>query len=473
LACLILASAFPLDAAEPKAAMTAAIEQRADDYWTIARKIWEYAEPGYQETKSSALLAETLEKAGFDVKRGVAAIPTAFVATAGTGRPIIGILGEYDALPGLAQEAQPERLARPSNNGYGHACGHHLFGTASTAAGIVLAEQLKATGKSGTVRVYGCPAEEGGAAKTFMVRAGLFEDCDVVLHWHPSSRNAAGDASCLSRAAVKFRFKGTSAHAAGAPDQGRSSVDAVELTAHASELLREHTPDFTRIHHTITGGGGAPNVVPDFAEIYFYVRHPSSEVVKKLYPRLVKCAEGAAIATETKLEINYLGGTMEILPNETLAEVVQGQLKSLANLQYTPEETAFAVRIQETLAKPVALTKLNDVIDSGGEVTKGSTDVGDVSWVVPTAGFSTTCWVPGTPAHCWQAVAAGGTSLGRKGMLLAAKTLASSAWELIEHPDTIAAAKKELAARRAKRPYDSLLLPDQPPPLDYRNSPVP
>lgn len=472
-AILITFPAAALLSAEPKAAMTAAIDARADEYWTIARQIWEYAEPGYQETKSSALLADTLEKAGFEVKRGVAAIPTAFVATAGSGKPVIGILGEYDALPGLAQEAQPEQMPRPSVNGYGHGCGHHLFGTASTAAGIALAEQLKAAGKSGTIRVYGCPAEEGGAAKAFMVRAGLFNDCDVVLHWHPSSRNSAGDASCLSRAAVKFRFKGASAHAAGAPDQGRSSVDAVELTAHASELLREHTPDFTRIHHTITGGGGAPNVVPDFAEIYFYVRHPQSEVVKKLYPRLVKCAEGAAIATETKLEVNYLGGTMEILPSETLAQVVFNQLKSLTNLEYTPEETAFAVRIQETLIKPVALTKLNDVIDSSGDVNKGSTDVGDVSWVVPTAGFSTACWVPGTPGHCWQVVAAGGTSLGCKGMLLAAKTLAASAWELIEHPDTIAAAKQEHANRRANRPYDSLLLPDQSPPLDYRNSPVP
>lgn len=475
--CLLLALSYaiaaPLIAAEPEGTMTAAIDQRAEEYWSIARKIWEFAEPGYQETKSSALLAETLENAGFQVRRGVAAIPTAFVATAGSERPVIGILAEYDALPGLAQEAQPERLARPSANGYGHACGHHLFGTASTAAGITVAEQLKASGRSGTVRVYGCPAEEGGAAKAFMVRAGLFDDCDVVLHWHPSSRNSAGDASCLSRAAVKFRFKGTSAHAAGAPDQGRSSVDAVELTAHASELLREHTPDFTRIHHTITGGGGAPNVVPDFAEIYFYVRHPQSEVVKKLYPRLVKCAEGAAIATETKLEINYLGGTMEILPNETLAQVVLKQLRSLTDLKYTPDETAFALRIQETLAKPVSLDKLSDVIDSSGEVTKGSTDVGDVSWVVPTVGFSTACWVPGTPAHCWQAVAAGGTTFGRKGMLLAAKTLAVSTWELIEQPDTIAAAKKEHASRRANRPYDPLLLPNQPPPLDYRNSPMP
>lgn len=456
--------------AKPK--LKAAVDRRSEEWWTVARQIWDWAEPGYQETKSAALLADTLERAGFTLQRGVAEIPTAFIASYGSGRPIIGILGEYDALPGLAQEAVPDRQSRPGN-GYGHACGHHLFGTASAAAGVALAEQLKATPRSGTIRVYGCPAEEGGAAKTFMVRAGLFNDCDIVLHWHPSSRNAAGDASCLARMAVKFRFTGTSAHAAGAPEQGRSSVDAVELTAHASELLREHTPDFTRIHHTITAGGGAPNVVPDFAEIYYYIRHPQADVVRKLYPRLVKCAEGAAIATETKLETNYLGGTMELLPNQALADVIHANLTQLTDLKYTPEETEFALKIQATLAKPVPLDKLAAVVNSGGEVSKGSTDVGDVSWVVPTAGFSTACWVPGTPAHCWQAVAAGGSSLGRKGMILAAKTLATSAWDLLEQPDTIVAAKREHEERRSNRPYEPLLLPGQKPPLDYRNSPVP
>ncbi len=457
---------------DQKQKLTAAVDRQADEWWTVARQIWDWAEPGYQETKSAALLSDTLERAGFTLQRGVAEIPTAFIASYGSGRPIIGILGEYDALPGLAQDPVPDRQTRPGN-GYGHACGHHLFGTASAAAGVALAEQLKATSRSGTIRVYGCPAEEGGAAKTFMVRAGLFNDCDIVLHWHPSSRNAAGDASCLARMAVKFRFSGTSAHAAGAPEQGRSSVDAVELTAHASELLREHTPDFTRIHHTITAGGGAPNVVPDFGEIYYYIRHPQADVVRKLYPRLVKCAEGAAIATETKLETNYLGGTMEILPNQAVADVILANLKTLSDLKYTPEETEFALKIQATLAKPVALDKLNVVVNSGGEVSKGSTDVGDVSWVVPTAGFSTACWVPGTPAHCWQAVAAGGSSLGRKGMILAAKTLATSTWDLLEQPDTIIAAKREHEERRANRPYEPLLLPGQKPPLDYRNSPVP
>jgi aminobenzoyl-glutamate utilization protein B len=459
--------------ADDKADLAAAVEQRADESWAIARQIWEWAEPGYQETQSAKLLADTLERAGFRVERGVAEIPTAFTATIGAGSPVIGILGEYDALPGLSQQAVPEQLPRDGGNGYGHACGHHLFGTASMMAAIALGEQLVKTKQSGTIRFYGCPAEEGGAAKTFLVRDGLFADCDAVLHWHPGARNSAGDASCLARMAVKFRFRGKSAHAAGSPDQGRSSLDAVELTAHAAELLREHTPDFTRIHHVITAGGQAPNVVPDFAEIFFYVRHPQAEVVSQLYPRLLKCAEAGALATETKLETNYIGGTLEILPNNTLAEVVRGNLKSLANLRYTPEETAFALRIRETLPKPVPLERITEIHDSSGETGKGSTDVGDVSWVVPTAGFSTACWVPGTPGHSWQAAAAGGTTIGRQGMLLAAKTLATSGLDLLNSPETLSAAKAEHAQRRNGREYQPLLSPGQKPPLDYRNSPVP
>lgn len=459
--------------AQTKADLPPIVDRHADQTWSIARQIWEWAEPGYQEVRSAKLLADTLEHAGFRVERGVAEIPTAFTATFGHGEPVIGILGEYDALPGVAQDAVPERLPRMGGNGYGHACGHHLFGSASMAASIAFAENLKAADRASTIRFYGCPAEEGGAAKAFMVRAGLFDDCDVVLHWHPSARNAAGDASCLSRIAVKFRFRGRGAHAAGSPEQGRSSVDAVELTAHAAELLREHTPDFTRIHHTITAGGNAPNVVPDFAEVYFYVRHPKSEVCRELYPRLLKCAEGAAHATETKLEVNHLGGTMELLPNNTLADVVAGNLKSLLDLKYGPEETQFALKLQETMLKPQPLEKITHITDTSGDVGKGSTDVGDVSWVVPTAGFSTACFVPGTPGHSWQAVACGGTSIGRQGMLLAAKVLAASAWDLLEQPEKIAEAKDEHKRRKGDREYKPLLLPGQKPPLDYRNAPVP
>lgn len=468
-----LAIGFPSSLAAQTVEFGTFVERHEPAGWDAAQRIWEWAEPGYQETRSSELLAGMLAARGFRVERGVAGIPTAFTATFGTGSPVIGILGEYDALPGLAQQAVTDRLAPAGGNGYGHACGHHLFGSASAVAALALADQLQATPRSGTIRFYGCPAEEGGSGKTFMVRAGLFADCDAVLHWHPSSRNSAGDASCLARVAVKFRFRGTSAHAAGAPEQGRSALDAVELTAHASELLREHTPDFTRIHHVVTAGGAAPNVVPDFSEMFFYIRHPQGEVVRDLYPRLVKCAQAGSLATDTKLEVEHLGGTVEMLPNETLAAIALKHLQAAKPLEYTPAEREFALKLQATLGKPEPLEQLSKVFDSSHELTKGSTDVGDVSWVVPTAGFTTACWVPGTPAHSWQAVSAGGTTIGRKGMRRAAEILSLTGWELLTSPETLAAAKAEHAKRLGERKYQPLLLPDQKPPLDYRKSPSP
>src|SRR5262249_26163205 len=276
---------------------------------------------------------------------------------------------------------------RDAGNGYGHACGHHLFGVASLSASLAVAEQIKAGTIKGTVRFYGCPAEEGGAAKAFMARAGLFDDCDTVLHWHPGSRTAAGDSSCLARIAVKFRYHGTPAHAAGSPEKGRSALDALLLCIHAVELMREHTPDGTRLHHTITSGGGAANVVPEFAEGFFYVRHPKSEGVKQLYPRLLKCAQAGALATETQLEVVYLGGTMEIMPNDTLAKLARKNLSALNDLKYDAEELKFALRLQESFEEKVPLETLRSVADTSGRVNMGSTDVGDVSWVVPVTGF--------------------------------------------------------------------------------------
>jgi aminobenzoyl-glutamate utilization protein B len=452
-------------------AIDESIRARADASWEQARKIWDWAEVGYHETRSAALLSETLEAAGFRVERGVTGIPTAFIATIGSGKPVIAILGEYDALPGLAQESVPERKAK-AGAAAGHGCGHHLFGVASASASIAVAEQLKAGNLRGTLRYYGCPAEEGGSAKAFFVRAGLFNDCDAVLHWHPASTNSAGDEASQARIAAKFRFRGKAAHAAGAPEQGRSALDAVELTNHAAELMREHTPDFTRIHHVITSGGSAPNVVPDFSETFFYIRHPRSDVVRKLYPRLLKCAQAGALATETELETEYLGGIVEILPNETLGAVVRANLIRLNDLAYDDAEQAFAAKIRSTLDEPLPLESLKTVVNRRGQVGKGSTDVGDVSWVAPTAGFSTACWVPGTAAHSWQAVAAGGTSIGRKGMILAARVIAATACELLQNPNTLADARDELRRRLAGRTYSSLLGKNQKPPLDYRDSPV-
>jgi aminobenzoyl-glutamate utilization protein B len=445
------------------------VKEREAESWELAKKIWQWAEPGYKEHKSAALLANTLEKAGFKVQRGIAGIPTAFVATIGQGGPVIGIMGEYDALPGLSQDAVPFRKAGTETTS-GHGCGHHLFGVASMSACLALGEQIRAGTIKGTLRFYGCPAEEGGSARVFMVRDGAFKGCDVVLHWHPSSRNVAGYRSNLARIAVKFRFHGKSAHAAAAPDKGRSALDAVALTNHAAELLREHVPDGTRIHHVITdGGGGAPNVVPEFAEVFYYVRHADADVTRQVHDRLLKCAQGGALATETRLEVVYLGGTVQIVPNDTLSQLALKHLRRLGDLAYDDTEKQFALRLQETLIDQPALESIRDVTDGSAADTKGSTDVSDVSWVVPTGGFTTACWVPGTPAHSWQAVACGGTSIGKKGMQLAARTLAAMAWDLFQDGTLRTAAQAERRNRIGDRAYRPLILPGQAPPLDYRD----
>jgi aminobenzoyl-glutamate utilization protein B len=453
-----------------KDALAESVKEREADSWEMALKIYNWAEVGYKETKSSALLADRLEKAGFKVRRGVAKIPTAFTATIGEGKPVIGILGEFDALPGLSQQAVPFQQPAKDTTA-GHGCGHHLFGVASLSACLALGEQIRAGKIKGTLRYYGCPAEEGGSAKAFMTRDGLFDDCDAVLHWHPSQRNSAGDSSCLARIAVKFRFHGISAHASGSPEKGRSALAAVELTNHAAHILREHTPDLTRIHHVITAGGDAPNVVPNFAEVFYYIRHPSSETVAKLYPRLVKCAKAGELATETKLEVIPLGGTVEYLPNEPLTGVVRRNLEKLNDLRYSDEEKKFAVRLQETFMEKAPLENIQRVFDSTGKITLGSTDVSDISWVVPTAGFTAACWVPGTPGHSWQAVASGGTSIGKQGMQLAAKVLAASAWDLYQDSKLVAGAKAEHRRRLDGRKYTPILEPGQAPPLDYRDPP--
>jgi len=439
----------------------------ADTGWNHACQIWDWAEPGYQEEKSAKLLADWLEGHGFTVVRGVAGMPTAFTATFGTGHPVLALLGEYDALPGLAQQPVPYQAAIDGQD-FGHGCGHHLFGSAGALAAIALAREIRSGNLPGTVRFYGCPAEEGGSAKVFMVRDGLFSDVDCALHWHPSASNSAGDRSTLARMAVKFRFHGQSAHAAGAPEQARSALDGVELTNFGVNLLREHVPQDSRIHYVITSGGSAPNVVPNFAEVYYYVRHPQSQTVRGLYDRVVKCAQAGALATETRLEIVPEGGIVELLPNQVLGAVVKERLKALNDLHYTEQDAEFALKLQQTLTNPNGLDTVGRVVDRSGEVSYGSTDVGDVSWVVPTAGFSTSCWVPGTPGHSWQAVACGKTPMARRGMLLAALVLAESGAELMRSPEVIQAAKQELAKKLENRPYSPLIAPDQRPPLDYR-----
>ena len=289
------------DTAAIKSMALADIQSSYADYKKIALQIWDYAEVGYKEIKSSALLQKTLNDNGFTVKAGVAGIPTAFVATYGSGSPVIGILAEFDALPGLAQQAVPEKMVVEGKNA-GHGCGHNLFGTASVAAGIEVKQLIAEKKLSGTIRVYGCPAEEGGSGKVYMVRAGLFNDVDVVIHWHPGDGNSVTLTSALANKSAKFRFHGLAAHAAAAPDKGRSALDGVESMDYMVNMMREHIPQETRIHYVITNGGKAPNVVPDFAEVYYYVRHPKKEEVVRIFDWVVSAAQGAAMGTQTSVD---------------------------------------------------------------------------------------------------------------------------------------------------------------------------
>ncbi|MGI9546916.1 MAG: amidohydrolase [Flavobacteriaceae bacterium] len=444
------------------------LDSKSDSYAQIAEEIWHWAEMGYLEKKSSALLQETLRKEGFSIKTGVAGIPTAFIAEYGSGTPVIAILGEYDALPGLSQEAIPEK--KSAGGAAGHACGHHLFGTASSAAAIEAKNWLKNNGTQGTIRFYGCPAEEGGSGKVYVVREGLFEDVDVALHWHPGSKNAASAAAALANKSAKFRFYGVSAHAAGSPEKGRSALDGVEAMNMMVNMMREHIPERARIHYVITQGGKAPNVVPDFAEVYYYARHESREVVVDIFDRITKAAEGAARGTGTTVDYELIGGTHELLPNLVLQKLVHNKLTLVGGVNYDQEEIIFAEKISKSLGNQLAdIYEANEITPFKAEGTAyGSTDVGDVSFAVPTVGLSAATWVPGTPAHSWQAVAAGGTSIGHKGMMVAAKTLALTTIHLFQNQNLIQEAKAELDERRGEDFRYAPLLGDRPPALDYR-----
>ena len=446
------------------------LQAKYDDYKKIALQIWEYAEVGYKEVKSSALHQKTLQDNGFTVQANVADIPTAFVATYGSGKPVIGILAEFDALPGLSQEAVPEKKPIDGKNA-GHGCGHHLFGTASVAAGIEIKKLMEEKKISGTVKVYGCPAEEGGSGKVYMVRAGLFNDVDVVIHWHPGSDNSVTMTSALANKSAKFRFHGLSAHAAAAPDKGRSALDGVESLDYMVNMMREHIPQETRIHYVITNGGKAPNVVPDFAEVYYYVRHPKREDVVSIFDRVVKAAEGAALGTGTTMDYEVIGGTHDLLLNGTLADVMQKDLEKVGGINYTAQEIEFAKKIQSSFTYKVPAIETAAIVkpikaeeDAGG----GSTDVGDVSYAVPTVGMRAATWVPGTPAHSWQATACGGTEIGTKGMMVAAKTMALTAIDLYTTPALIEKAKAEFAKDKGDYQYKALL-GDRKPALNYRD----
>jgi aminobenzoyl-glutamate utilization protein B len=412
-------------------------------------------------------LQSELKGAGFEIRSGVAGIPTAFVASWGQGRPVVALIAEYDALPGLSQDAVPER--KPLVEGApGHGCGHHLLGTASVAAAIAAKEWLAAQRRPGTLRVYGTPAEEGGSGKVYMVRDGLFADVDAALAWHPADHNGASTGSTLANISAKFRFHGVSAHASASPEQGRSALDGVEAMNAMVNLMREHLPEPARIHYVITAGGKAPNVVPDFAEAYYVVRHPDIAVLDTMWDRIVKAAQGAALGTGTTVDHEIVAAVYNMLPNARLAAVQQKNLERVGGVSYSPDEEAFAARIRESLPdKSEPAGSQEKIAPMETDPGKASTDLSDVSWTVPTAELSAATWVPGTPAHSWQAVACGGTGIGTKGMMVAAKALALTAADLFSDPALVAAARAEFDRKRAGRTYTSRI-GNRKPALDYR-----
>ena len=445
------------------------IDHHQERFEDVALKIWEYAELGYLEEKSSSLLQQELKDSGFTIQSRVAGIPTAFVAEYNNGGPVIGILGEFDALPGLSQQNLPFKTAEGLSSANGHACGHHLFGAASAWAAVAIKEWLEESRTPGTIRFYGTPAEEGGSGKVYIARDGYFDDVDIVLHWHPASGNSADAQSSNSNKSGKFTFSGISAHAASAPEKGRSALDGVEAMNMMVNMMREHVPQESRIHYVITKGGLAPNVVPDIAEVYYYVRHPRMNVVDELFQRVVKAAEGAALGTETSVSYEVMHGNYAVLPNETLQKMIHKNLSELGGISYNDEEKRFAKEIYQTLVSPsLELGSQKKIKEYSVTHTSGSTDVGDLTWLVPTGGFRTATWVPGTAGHSWQGVAAGGTSIGLKGTKLAAQVMADTAKDIFMNPLIIDSANVEYLERIGHDFNYFPLLGNRKPPLDYR-----
>jgi aminobenzoyl-glutamate utilization protein B len=467
----LLVSSSALRAQQADTVALRDIDGKRAHFADVAHQIWGFAEVGYQEQKSSALLQSELKTAGFEVTAGVADIPTAFVATFGSGKPVIAIVGEFDALPGLSQEAFVPSRKPIVVDAPGHGCGHNLLGTGALAAAVAVKDWLVSTGHTGTLRYYGTPAEEGGSGKVYMVRAGLFKDVDTVVTWHPGDRNDASPSSSLANINAKFRFHGLASHAAAAPEKGRSALDAVEAMDYMVNMMREHVPQETRIHYIITRGGAAPNIVPDFAEAYYYARQPDMRILDGIWDRIVDAAKGAALGTGTTMDFEVVGAVYNVLPNTYLSGLMHKNLERVGGLTYTPEEQAFAEQVRKTLAEdPSAPLGSQQQVQPErlGAVGSASTDLADVSWNVPTVSMTAATFVPGVPAHSWQATACAGATIGAKGMIVAAKSMALTTIDLFSDPSHIQKARAEFDRQRGPSFVYKTRLADRKPALDYR-----
>ncbi len=450
------------------------VDQNGQLLIDVSDKIWEYAEIALLEYDSSALLEKILAEEGFRVEQDVADLPTAFVATYGSGSPVIGILAEYDALPGLSQDSTPFKKVL-QKEGSGHGCGHNLFGAGSLGAALALKDIMEKHSLPGTLKLYGCPAEEDVGGKLYMARAGLFDDLDACLAWHPSYETSVDVDSGQAVDDLQVEFFGKTAHAAFDPWMGNSALDAVEMMAFGVNLLREHVKPSVRIHYVITDGGKVPNIVPDYAKIWIWVRDLDRAGVKVVVERVEKIIEGAAIATGTSHKIHYKGSYHEMLINRTGAEVMQKNLEKVGAIAYTEEETMFAKRIQKETA--VEEKGMDSTIEKLKEPEKypegGSTDVAEVSWITPTIHLSTTCAPSGIPWHSWAVVASSKHPFGYKGMLLAAKVMAATALDLFRSPELLKEMKKEFDAKRKGYTYKSGISPDQKPPIRIKKKQFP
>lgn len=437
------------------------IELGRDSFTELSDQIWGLAETKFEEFESAGLLADQLEQSGFRVERHVGGLPTAFIGTYGSGSPVIAVLGEFDALPGMSQQAGVTVEQALQSRGNGHGCGHHLLGTGALAAVVAVKEYMEEKGLPGTIRYYGCPAEEGGSGKTFMVREGLFNDVDAALTWHPGYNNAVVSQTSSANCQIRYRFQGTSAHAGISPHKGRSALDAVELMNVGANYMREHIPPEARFHYAVTETGGHfPNVVQAEAEVVYLIRAPEMQQVEEIYQRMNDVAKGAALMTGTEVDIRFEKACSNLIPNVTLEEVMYRCFTSLGAPAFTAAEHSYASEIVSTLqhGRPGevnggALLESLDPYEPVSGRMLGSTDVSDVSWVVPTAQLETVCYASETPFHSWQMVAQGLASASHKGMLHAAKVMAATAAELLMHPEILKEAKQELKDRGGVEGY--------------------
>ncbi|WP_082672993.1 M20 family metallopeptidase [Paenibacillus senegalimassiliensis] len=460
--------------------IASSIDRLSPQLTALSDRIWELAETKFEEFGSARLLADRLEEAGFDVSHGIGGLPTAFMASFGQGDgPVIALLGEYDALPGLSQRDgvdHPEPLLDGSGNdkGNGHGCGHHLLGTGSLAAAIALKEYLSETGLPGTIRYYGCPAEEGGSGKTFLVREGAFDGVDAALTWHPGYGNAVVSMTSAANYQVRYRFEGRSSHAAASPHTGRSALDAVELMNVGANYLREHVPQSVRFHYAVTNTGGfSPNVVQAKAEVVYLIRAPEVRDVEAVYARINDIAQGAALMTGTEVHIHFEKACSNLIPNVTLERMMQRCFEQLGVPAFTEREQRYAAAISATLAEPSGgsspipppLPETLDVYEPEAGSMLGSTDVADVSWIIPTAQLETVCFTRDTPFHSWQMVAQGRSSAAHKGMLHAAKVMAATAAALMAEPSAVLEATQELRRRGGIEGYACPIPGDVLPPV--------